>query len=123
MGFDAEVLERLRTTEEIRIETQRAGGAPAHRTIIWVMVDDTDRVLVRSVRGTAGRWYREALAHPDCTVWIGRDGVPVRAEPATDPDRVAAASAAVATKYARDSSLPSMLRDDVLATTLELLPR
>jgi hypothetical protein len=123
MGFDTEVLERLRTTEEIRIETQLADDAQAHRTIIWVMVDEADRVLVRSVRGAAGRWYREALAHPDCTVWIGRDGVPVRAVPASDPERVAAASAAVATKYARDSSLPSMLAEDVLATTLELLPR
>ncbi len=87
------------------------------------MVDDADRVLIRSVRGTRGRWYREAVAHPDCTLSVGDMAVPVHAEPAADPDRVAAASAQLAVKYAGDPSLGHMLRADVLETTLELLPR
>jgi hypothetical protein len=121
--FAPDVLERLRDEEEVRIETSRGPDAPTHRTIIWIVVDDRDRVLVRSVRGPRGRWYREALANPDCTVWIGREGVAVRAEPAGDPDRVAATTAALEDKYARDPSLRSMVREETLETTLELLPR
>ncbi|HET9498428.1 MAG TPA: DUF2255 family protein [Candidatus Limnocylindria bacterium] len=123
MGFAPDLLDRLRTTREVRIETRRAPEAPAHRTIIWIVVDDRDRVLVRSVRGERGRWYREALAHPACTVWIGSEAVDVRAEPAADPDRVAATSGALSEKYAKSSSLPFMVQADVLETTLELLPR
>jgi hypothetical protein len=100
-----------------------APDAATHRTIIWIVVDGRHRVLVRSVRGDRGRWYREALANPDCTVWIGHELVPVRAIPASDPERVASTSAALTEKYAADPALRSMLRDDVLATTLELLPR
>jgi hypothetical protein len=123
MSFDPDVLDRLRDAGTVRIQTQRGPDAPEHRTIIWIVVDDRDRVLVRSVRGARGRWYREALANPECTVWIRGVGVEVRAEPASDPDRVAATSAALEAKYAGDPSLRSMLRDDVLDTTLELLPR
>lgn len=123
MPFTAEALDRLRESEEVEIETWRAPEAPVHRTIIWVVVDDQDRVLIRSVRGDRGRWYREALANPECLLWVEGAALAVRAEPAADPDRVEAASAALAAKYAADSSLRSMLRPDVLGTTLELLPR
>jgi hypothetical protein len=123
MTFAPEVLDQLRTARTVRIQTQRGPDAPEHRTIIWIVVDDQDRVLVRSVRGPRGRWYREALANPPCTIWIGRDGVEVRAEPASDPERVAATTAALEAKYAGDPSVRSMVRDDVLETTLELLPR
>ncbi len=123
MSFPPEILDALRGAEEVEIETQAAPEAPVHRTIIWVMVDDQERVLIRSVRGVRGRWYREAVAHPDCTLSVGDVDVPVRAEPAADRDRVAAASAQLAVKYAGDPSLGSMLRADVLETTLELLPR
>jgi hypothetical protein len=121
--FTPEVLERFRTEEEVRIETSRGPGAPQHRTIIWIVVDDRDRVLIRSVRGPRGRWYREAVANPNCTVWIGTESVEARAQPAGDEDRVAATTAALELKYARDPSLRSMVRNDVLETTLELLPR
>jgi hypothetical protein len=121
--FDPDILERFRTEEEVRIGTSRGPDAPEHRTIIWIVVDDRDRVLVRSVRGPRGRWYREALANPECMVWIGHDGVAVRAERASDPDRVTAATEALSAKYARDPSLRSMVREDVLETTLELVPR
>jgi hypothetical protein len=122
-GFAPEVLDQLRTARTVRIQTQRGPDATEHRTIIWIVVDDQDRVLVRSVRGARGRWYREALANPACTIWIGRDGFEVRAEPAGDPERVAATTAALEAKYAGDPSVRSMVREDVLETTLELLPR
>ncbi len=123
MGFAPDILELLRTTEEVRIETRQAPDAPAHRTTIWVVVDDAERVLIRSYLGREARWFREVVAHPECALWIGTDAIPVHAEPATDPDRVAAASAGLEAKYPDDPATPRMVRDEVLETTLELLPR
>jgi hypothetical protein len=123
MSFAPDLLDRIRTTREVRIETRRDSDAPVHRTVIWIVVDDAGRVLVRSWLGECGRWYREALANPMCALWIGDDSVPVRAELAADPERVAAASAGLSAKYASSASLPFMVAPEVLDTTLELLPR
>jgi hypothetical protein len=116
------VLDRLRTKHEVRIETSRGGGAPVHRTIIWVVVDARDRILVRTYRGPASRWYREAVANPRCRLLVGADAVDVTVERADDADRIAACSAGLAEKYAGDPATPAMLRDEVLPTTLELHP-
>ncbi len=121
-AFTEDVLARLRTEKEVRIETRRAPDAPVHRTIIWVVVD-VDRAFVRTYRGARSRWYREALAQPDCTLWLGKDAVPVRVVPATEPDVVAAVSRGFEAKYPRSQSTAAMIREEVLETTLELLPR
>jgi hypothetical protein len=123
MGFAPEVLGRLRTTEEVRIETRAAPSAPAHRTTIWVVVDERGRVLIRTYRGPTSRWYREAQANPECVVWLGSEPVPVRAEAADDPDRIAAASRGYESKYAGDPAVRGMVAPAQLPTTLELLPR
>jgi hypothetical protein len=120
--FPPEVLDRLRTQREVRIETRAGPDAPIHRTIIWVVVDG-DRAFVRTYRGARSRWYREVLIEPDCTLWLGTEALPVRAVAATERDLVAAVSRGFETKYARSSSTPAMVRDEVLDTTLELLPR
>lgn len=120
--FQPEVLGRLRTRREVRIETRAGPDAPIHKTIIWVVVDG-DRVFVRTYRGARSRWYREVLVEPDCTLWLGKEALPVRAVAATERDLVAAVSRGFETKYADSSSTPAMVRDDVLDTTLELLPR
>ena len=62
MSFEPDDLQRLAAAEEVEIETQAPDG-PVHRTIIWVVVDDTE-VFVRSVRGHPARWFREASANP-----------------------------------------------------------
>ncbi len=56
-AFDADTLARLRDAQEVRIET-RGPDDEVHRTIIWVLVDAADRVLIRSYRGAGARWYR-----------------------------------------------------------------
>lgn len=122
-AFDRATLERLQSAEEVEIETSAAPGAERHRTIIWVVVDERDRVLIRSVRGAAGRWYREAIAHPECVIHVGDAATAVHALPAADAERVAACSRGYLAKYAGDPATPSMLREATLATTLELLPR
>lgn len=122
-SFDPPTLEQLRSTEEVEIETRRAPGAAPHRTIIWVVVDADDRVFIRSVRGEAGRWYREAIADRGCVLWLDAIRLPVSIEPATSPEEVASCSRELRSKYAADPSTPSMVRADVLSTTLQLRPR
>lgn len=123
MGFAPEVVGRLRTTDEVRIETRAAPSAQAHRTTIWVVVDEHDRVLIRTYRGPASRWYREARANSQCVLWLGGESVPVRAEAADDPDRIAAASRGYEAKYAGDPAVRGMVAPAQLPTTLELRPR
>jgi hypothetical protein len=121
--FAPDVLERLRTTREVRIETRRPPDGPVHRTIIWVVVDDDGRAYIRTYRGARSRWYREALAAPECTLWVGDEALPVRVVTATDPAQIAAVSRGFEAKYARSQSTSAMVRDEVLDTTLELRPR
>lgn len=118
---DAE-LDLLRGAHEVRIETARGEGAPVHRTIIWVVVDDRDRVLIRTYRGPGSRWYREALSSGRCRLLVDGHALEFRLEEADDPERIAACSAALAAKYQGDPSTPAMLRDEVLGTTLQLHP-
>ena len=113
----------LRDAREVRIETSRGEGTPLHRTIIWVVVDDAGRILVRTYLGPQSRWYREALANPRVRLLAGDQAVELVAERADDPDRIAACSHGLQAKYRRGASLDAMLRDEVLDTTLELRPR
>jgi hypothetical protein len=112
---DLASIDRART---VRIETSRPGG-PVHSTIIWVVVDGHD-VFIRSWRGAGARWYREASTNPDVALHAGKLRLPARAIPATDPDSVARASAALERKYRGDPATTSMVRDEILDTTLRL---
>lgn len=123
MGFTPDVLDRLRAIDEVRIETRAGPSAPAHRTTIWVVVDEQGRVLIRTYQGPSSRWYREVRANPECVLWLGSEAVPVRAERATDPHRIAAASRGYEAKYAGDPAVRGMVAEAQLATTLELRPR
>jgi hypothetical protein len=107
---------------EIEIETRRPDRDEPRRTIIWVVVDDGD-VFVRSWRGDTARWYNEILAEPDAAVIVDGESTPVRAVPATEPDAVERTSAQLSRKYAGTSEVDSMVRDEILHTTLRLEPR
>jgi hypothetical protein len=120
MSFKPDELALLDEAEEVDIETQAPGG-PVHRATIWIVVDG-DSAYVRSVRGPAGRWYRELLANPAGAVHVDGRRLAATAVRASDPDSVERASAALRRKYARDGSLKSMLRPETLDTTLRLEP-
>jgi Uncharacterized protein conserved in bacteria (DUF2255). len=122
-SFDPDLLERLRSAEEVEIETCAAPGAPVHRTIIWIVVDGQDRVLIRSYRGPGARWYREATLLPACVLQVGGESVSVTVVPAWDAGRIGACSRGYLAKYARHRATPEMLDETNLPTTLELLPR
>jgi len=122
LRFDPSDLVLLHDEEEVEIETSAGEDGPVHRAIIWIVVDDQDRVLIRSYRGPGARWFREITARPDGRVHVRGRALTVRAVPAADPDRVAACSEGLRAKYAGHGSMPVMLRQ-YLETTLELLPR
>jgi len=122
-SFDAEVLLALRAAINVRLETSAAPGRPTHSAIVWVVVDEAGRVLVRSWHGERGRWYRELRANPRGVLRVARDRVPIIAELADDPERIEACSRGLREKYAAArGSLAEMLLDEVLPTTLELKP-
>jgi hypothetical protein len=113
---------RIETVPEVDIETRRADDEPAHRTTIWVVVDDGD-VYVRSWRGTAGRWHRELTANPSAVLHVEGEAIPVRAAAASDPDSVARASAGYRRKYGDSPYVGSMLSDEIVGTTVRLEPQ
>ena len=120
--FDTNTRNQLAQTQEIQIEPQSPGAnAPARRTTIWVVVMGDD-VFVRSVRGSAGRWHQAIKANPTGAVHINGQRIPVRAVPVTDDTTIERVSDEYRRKYRNSPSLPSMVRDDILRTTLRLEP-
>lgn len=120
--FAAADLALLRDAVEVEIETAADEGGLAHRAIIWVVVDDRGRVLIRSYRGPTARWYREVTARSECRLHVGDRTLELRAVLAVDPDRIAACSEGLRFKYPGHGAMPGMLLE-YLETTLELVPR
>jgi hypothetical protein len=120
MSFSPDDLARLRAAEEIDIETQ-APDSPAHRTTIWIVVDEPD-VFVRSVRGEAGRWFREATANPGVAIHVDGVRLPATAVPATDPDSIDRINAALTEKYTGIEGYDAMLQPNVLSANFRLEP-
>jgi len=120
VSFEPGELAALERASKVKIETQAPNG-PIHQTTIWTVVDD-DAVFIRSVRGETGRWYREALANPAVAVLVDGQRVPATAIPAADPDSIDRASEGYRRKYAADPALRTMIRPEVVASTLRLEP-
>ena len=122
--FDPSTLLKLRGVREVTIETTALDGSATHRTIIWIVAVG-DQPFVRSERGTAGRWYREARAHPDVILHVEGAQHPVTAVLANDAESVELVSNAFREKYGRRSpgSTEMMVQPHTLETTLRLLPR
>ncbi len=120
MSFPSEDLGRIAQAVEVEIETQAPAG-PAHRAVIWIVVDG-DEAFVRSFRGPTARWYREALANPAVALHVDGRRLPATAIPATDPDSIERTSNGFRRKYADDPSMPAMIAPAVLPTTLRLEP-
>ncbi len=121
--FDRELLSKIDAAGEVHLETRRDDSAPEHSTMIWAVVVDGN-VFVRSVRGGKGRWYREASANPQAALRVDDERVPVRAVPEADPRTVEKVSGAYREKYEAAFPGPTagIVREEVLATTLRLLP-
>jgi hypothetical protein len=118
--LEESLLNQLTSREEIEIETQSATGR-THRVTIWVVVVDNN-MYVRSVRGRAGRWYREITANPQGAIYVDGRRLSVRAIPITDPATIARVSNAYLQKYRNSPFVNSLLREETLPTTLRLEP-
>jgi len=116
--FDADTLSDLRDVQEVAIRTEKH---PASPVVIWVVVAD-EEVFVRSVRGSKGRWYRDlATGGPAELEFAGRR-LGVQALPAGGADSIARASREYLRKYQSSPYAQSIVRDEVLPTTLRLEP-
>ena len=112
----------LESVEEIDIETSRGGDAPVHRATIWPAVDGGE-VYVRSLKGEAGRWYREALANPEVVLHVEGESIPARAVHTPDAESIGRATAGLQRKYADSPYVDTMVREEILAATVRLEPR
>ena len=117
--FDKETLAQLGAQDEIAIRTEKHPGTAV---VIWVAMADGD-VFVRSARGAKGRWYRDVAAGGDASLEFDGRALPVRAVPAADAQSVERASREYLRKYRRSPYAQSVVRPDVLPTTLRLEPR
>ena len=117
--FDADTLRELRDFREVAIRTEKH---PKSAVVIWVVVAD-DEVFVRSVRGSKGRWYRDLAAGGSATLEFAGRQLAVQAFPAPDHDSIARASREFLRKYQSSPYAQSMVRAEVLPTTLRLEPR
>ena len=121
--FDRPTLDLLEREHEVRIVTTRPDDSTV-TTTIWVVVVDDNEVFVRSVRGDRGHWFQAALDRPaEVELIADRRRIPVRVVQATDDESIARCSSALAAKYAGDPATKSMVRAEVLGTTLRLEPR
>ena len=117
--FDADVLRELRDVREVAIRTEKHLGTAV---VIWVVVAD-DEVFVRSVRGGKGRWYRDLATGGSATLEFAGRQLEVQAIPADDAASIARASREFLRKYQPSPYAQSIVRDEVLPTTLRLEPR
>jgi hypothetical protein len=117
--FDIDTLRELHGVREVSIRTEQH---PKNAVVIWVVVADNE-VFVRSVRGTKGRWYKDLAAGGPATLEFAGRRLPVQASPVSDPAVVARASQDYLRKYQPSPYAQSMVRPEVLPTTLRLEPR
>jgi hypothetical protein len=118
--FDADTLRALRDTEEVTIRTDKH---PRTAVVIWVVVVADGEVFVRSARGAKGRWYRDLAAGGSATLEVAGRRLAVQATPATDQASIARASREYLSKYQSSPYVQSVVRAEVLPTTLRLEPR
>jgi len=117
--FDAGILRDVRGRHEVAIRT---GRHPDSNVVVWAVVLD-DAVFVRSARGAKGRWYRDLVGGDMATLEAGPSRLAVRGTPVDDPGTVERVSGEYRRKYGSSPYLQSVLRPEVVATTLRLDPR
>ena len=117
--FDRDTLGALSDANEITIRTDKH---PASAVPIWVVVDGED-VFVRSVQGTRGRWYRDLAAGAGATLEVAGRLLAVRSVPVSDPGAIERASREYLRKYRPSPYAQTMVKPELLSTTLRLEPR
>lgn len=119
MAFPHDAIRQLADAREVVVETRE--GDRAISTIIWVVAVDGE-LYIRSFLGDEGRWFQRVLENPEVTLRFGATRVGFRAVSAIDDKIVTEVSNAFVEKYPAGLSLESMIRPEVLHTTLRLEP-
>jgi hypothetical protein len=120
-NWSTQDLDTIGNIDEIQLSTQRQDGSLRASVPVWI-VRLGSALYVRSYRGQAGNWYRHAQRHPIGhirAVGVDRD-IEFHEPGGSDPKAI---DDAYRTKYGRSSYTDTMVREDVAATTLRLLPR
>src|SRR5436190_17890142 len=118
-SFPQDTLRTLRDADEIAMRTEKH---PDNPVVIWVAVAD-DEVFVRSARGAKGRWYKDLAAGGVGALEVAGHSLPVKAIAANDDASVSRASREYLRKYRSSPYAQSIVRADLLPTTLRLEPR
>lgn len=120
-AFAADILKRFDETKIVEIETVSPKGTK-HSVPIWIVIVD-GVPYVRSVRGPKGRWYRELLARGEGAIVAGGKRTAVKSKKDRTKAAIDGTSEALRRKYKTSgASLQSMLRAEVLNTTVRLEP-
>jgi hypothetical protein len=120
-AFTPAVIKSFGETGVVEIETVSSKGTK-HSVKIWIVVVN-GVPYVRSVRGTKGRWYRELLARGEGAIVARGKRTAVKATHDSAKTAIDGTSDALRRKYKTSgASLASMLRADVLDTTVRLEP-
>ena len=121
MSFSAEELDLIDRTKEVEIETQRRSGA-VRKATIWAVVDD-GRVFIRTWKGAEKtHWYHDIQANSAVALHVAGRRLTATAIPANDPDSIQRTSDGLLRKYAGDPAAKTMVRPQILDTTLRLEP-
>jgi hypothetical protein len=117
--LDAVILRDVCGRHEVAIRT---GRHPDTGVVVWAVVVD-DAVFVRSARGAKGRWYRDLAGGDTATLEAGPSRLAVRATRVDDPATIERVNGEYRRKYGSSPYLQSVLRPEVVATTMRLDPR
>ena len=115
-------LRKIGAAEELDLKSERADGTLRDPVTMWV-VRVGDHVYVRSVKGTAGPWFRGTQSRHQGRIDAGgvRQDVTFRE---ADPGEYAGVDTAYREKYGRYPSIVEhVLTDRARASTLRLDPR
>jgi hypothetical protein len=115
-------LEQIATAPEIEVSALREDGALTKPVTIWAVRVEGE-LYVRSVRGGAGHWYRDAGRRHEGRIEAGDAAVDVAFEDA--PHHLdAEIDAAYKAKYGYPSDpVDSIITADAQATTTRIVPR
>jgi hypothetical protein len=115
-------LAKIGAAEELDLRSERADGTLRDPVTMWV-VRAGDQLYVRSVKGTAGPWYRGTQSRHQGRIEAGGERQDVTFRDA-EPGEYADVDAAYRDKYGRYTSIVEhVLTDRARASTLRLEPR
>jgi hypothetical protein len=120
--WTSEELERIASTEELRLASVRRDGTLRRPVTMWV-VRAGDRVYVRSVNGHTSSWFRGAQVRHQAQTRAGN--IEKDVELVETEGDIEAVDTAYGAKYGRryPTIVPSIVAPRARAATLELVPR